>query len=229
MTQENFTSSLSGECRSHILERMESFEGDSGHMRHVADLAVQLFDALRPLHNETDKARAILEAAALLHDIGFAVSEQGHHKHSRDLILKHPIPGFSEEETRAVASVARYHRRAEPSMKHPLLAKLSEPTRQTVRHLSALLRVADGLDRSHHSSVLHIECEILDICVLLKLTVRGETGLDLEGLNRKKGYFESLFGRTLMVELKTDASPNSQKKKKKKPRRSPKQPSARNK
>lgn len=212
-------SSLSDEGRSHIVAFMEASQGDSGHMRHVANLALHLFDQLLPLHGEDDKARGILEAAALLHDIGFAVSERRHHKHTRDLILKHPIPGMSEEETRAVACVARYHRRAEPSMKHALFAKLGEPMRQTVRHLSALLRVADGLDRAHRGNVSEIRAEILENTVDLRLLVGGDVATDLAGLNRKKGYFESLFVRTLVVEL--EERPAERRKTVRRPKRRP--------
>jgi len=170
-------------------------------MKQVARLALQLFDELRALHQEGPRARALLEAAALLHDIGFSVSESSHHKHSRDLILKNPVPGFLDEEVRVIACVARYHRRAEPSKSHALFAQLSRSSRRTVQHLSALLRVADGLDLSHQSNIDRIRCEITDRAVRIRLAAARDVGMDLEGAERKKGLFESLFDRTIEFEI----------------------------
>lgn len=190
-------SSLPTESSSPIHAQSKASEGDYLHMVQVARLALQLFDELRELHREDPRARAILEAAALLHDIGFSVSEQAHHKHSRDAILQMPLPGFSRVEQQAIACIARYHRGAVPNKKHRVFSDLPKEMRQTVRHLSALLRVADGLDRSHQCNVRQIRCALGKTEVQVRIAVSGAMAENLLGAQKKKAWFETLFHRTL--------------------------------
>lgn len=190
-------SSLPAESRSQIHAQSKASEGDYLHMVQVARLALQLFDELRELHREDPPARAILETSALLHDIGFSVSEQAHHKHSRDAILQMPLPGFSPVEQQMIACIARYHRGAVPDKKHRLFGELPREMRQTVRHLSAILRVADGLDRSHQCAVRQIRCALAESRVQVCLMASGAMAENLLGVQKKKAWFETLFNRTL--------------------------------
>ena len=120
---------------------------------HVARLALELFDGTRRLHGLGDEARALLEYAALLHDIGHHISYPGHHKHTYYLIKNGDLRGFHPVEIEVLANVARYHRRGHPRRKHDGFGSLPREARRTVRMLAALLRVADALDRSHRQVV----------------------------------------------------------------------------
>src|SRR5258708_4528784 len=91
---------------------------DEPHARHVATLATSLFDQTRGHHGLSDGDRALLEYAALLHDIGHHISYPGHHKHTYYLIKNGDLRGFHPSEIEVVANVARYHRRGEPRRKH---------------------------------------------------------------------------------------------------------------
>ena len=129
------------------------FHFDEKHHTHVAALSVSLFDQLKRLHQLPPIARAYLEVAALLHDVGNAVSFERHHKHSYYLIQNADLPGLGDRERELVARVARYHRRA-PSGSGPRRAggpDLAEA--RTVRRLATLLRLANALDRSHRQTV----------------------------------------------------------------------------
>ncbi len=123
------------------------------HCRQVAHLAGRLFDAIRPLHRMTDDDEVLLLAAGLLHDVGVSVSYQGHHKHSQEIILHADLAGFARREQRIVACLARYHRKAHPSLSHSPFGELNHADQDRVRKLAALLRIADGLDRTHCDAV----------------------------------------------------------------------------
>src|SRR5690606_7645771 len=84
------------------------------HSRHVARLALELFDATRELHGLTDDDREMLEFGALLHDIGEHVASQGHHKHGAYLVQHGQLRGFTPEDVQLLAALARWHRRGEP-------------------------------------------------------------------------------------------------------------------
>jgi exopolyphosphatase/guanosine-5'-triphosphate,3'-diphosphate pyrophosphatase len=143
------------------------------HGTQVARLALRLFDQLEDDLNLDEPAREWLEYAALLHDIGHHISHRNHHKHSYYLIQNGELLGFSAEEIEAIALIARYHRKATPKDGEPELANLSEQLRDTVCSLSAILRVADSLDRSHFGLIRDIEVKRKGDRLILYLKTAG--------------------------------------------------------
>src|SRR5690606_2626144 len=103
-----------------------SCQMDESHARHVAMLALALFDAVAKPFGMGKRERAILEGAALLHDIGYYISYHSHHKHSCHLIRHADLYGFTPRERELMAQAARYHRKALPKKKHEEYQRLSE-------------------------------------------------------------------------------------------------------
>ena len=101
-------------------------------------------------------ARELLEYAALLHDVGHHIDHQNHHRHSYYLITNGELLGFQRDELEIIGLVARYHRKAAPKASDPEFRALPQKARQTVRVLSAILRIADACDRSHYGVVRDI-------------------------------------------------------------------------
>lgn len=167
---------------------------DEDHARHVTELAVSLFDQLAGLHGLPDGDRRILIAGALLHDIGLHVSYSKHHKHSLYLILHSEIPGISPAELPLVALVARYHRRAEPKPDHYLFRDMDAADRERVVKLSALLRIADSLDREHLQRVHRVEARLHDDRLELHLDKDGRLLLEQWALRKKGRLFAREFG-----------------------------------
>ena len=105
--------------RRSVMALAERCQYDEAHARHTAALALSLFDQTRERHGLGDEERALLEYAALLHDIGHHISYPGHHKHTYYLIKNGDLRGFDPAEIEVLANVARYHRRGHPRRKHP--------------------------------------------------------------------------------------------------------------
>ena len=181
---------------------LAAFAWDVAHGRQVRELAVTLFDQLTALHNLATPERELLDAAALLHDIGWTVSHDKHHKHAYRLIRENQrrLPGFSESEIELIANIARYHRKALPALKHEPFAALAAPDREIVRKLAALLRVADGLDRPHRQEVQRVTCGVTDSAVTIWLQVRNNPAAHQAGGERKRDLFEQVFRQPLRVE-----------------------------
>lgn len=186
--------------------RMYNF--DEAHGRHVADLALSIFDALQPLHGLEESTREHLEAAALLHDIGYYISHSSHHKHSQYLIQNSEALGFTNDEIVLIANIARYHRKSHPKSRHPYFASLRNGDQQRVRYLAAILRVADGLDRTHKGNVESIETSFDDrsITFLARCRADCEPGFEFWSANRKKELMEEVFNREVRV-LKVEEVP----------------------
>lgn len=175
------------------------YDFDEPHARHVTRLALQLFDELQSLHELGEEDRRILRAAGLLHDIGQHISYQGHHKHSRYLILNSEPRGLSPREIELVALVARYHRRAEPKASHEGYESLKSGERRRVDRLSALLRLADALDREHEQQVEEMQMDLDDDRLTLRLRGHGDMLLEQWSVSKKGRLFEKVFERRLRV------------------------------
>jgi exopolyphosphatase/guanosine-5'-triphosphate,3'-diphosphate pyrophosphatase len=177
----------------------QRFYFDERHARQVARLALSMFDGMAELHRLPAAARPLLEAAALLHDVGNAVSYQRHHKHTYYLVQNADIPGLADRQRELVARVARFHRGSAPEPGHPMMEDLSLPERQLVRKLSTILRIADSFDRSHHQPVNRIDARVKNGAVHVRLASRTAIDLELWDAEREAPLFRRILGKRLVV------------------------------
>ncbi|HYA16913.1 MAG TPA: Ppx/GppA phosphatase family protein [Bryobacteraceae bacterium] len=150
------------------------------HARRVAKLAGDLFQGFQRLHRLAPQYGGLLEAAAYLHDSGHYVSDTRHHKHSYYLVTNSDLPGFTASERELIANLCRYHRKALPTPEHGNLQLLDADGRRAVSLLHPLLRLADGLDRSHGQRIRSVECKVRENDILITVTVPKATDIDLE-------------------------------------------------
>ncbi len=168
------------------------------HGQQVATLALQLFDQLRDSLGLGGAARDWLEFAALLHDVGHHISHKNHHRHSYYLITNGELLGFRRDELEIIAQVARYHRKSVPKPSDGSYGLLSKRERQIVRSLAALLRVADGLDRSHYGVVRQVTVGRRDRRVELRLTTAGDdAALEVADARERVALLEELLGEVV--------------------------------
>ena len=176
----------------------------SGHAEQVARLALDIFRGTRALHGLTNADGELLEFASLLHDIGYHISPQRHHKHGAYLIGSADMKGFTPEEVAVLAQVVRYHRKATPKDGHAEFMALPPQQRRKVRVLAGILRLADGLDRSYSQRIRHVQCDVSDKTVTLRLAANGDPSLEVWGARRKRDLFEETFGRKVRIEVVED-------------------------
>lgn len=168
------------------------------HAEHVKHLAVQLFDGLVPLHEMGDKERELLEAAALLHDVGYHIAADQHHKHSEYIIRNCVMPGFTSDETTLIAAIARYHRKSHPKRKHVAFAALSDAEQRLIVVLASILRIAEGLDRRQQSVVQDLELRPASDRIEISLRVHaGIPDVELWSAERRTGLLEETFHRAV--------------------------------
>ncbi|HWB19989.1 MAG TPA: Ppx/GppA phosphatase family protein [Phycisphaerales bacterium] len=179
---------------------------ERAHSEHVAMLAMSVFDQLehtmaKGLEDvKRDDLRDMLHAAAVLHDVGYAINYSKHHKHSYHLIIHSDLPGFTHRQLAVIANVARYHRRAAPKMRHENFRNLPAKDREIVRRLSAILRIVDGLDRSHAQAVTKLEVRLRKGAAWFIATAENEPSVDLWGAARKSELFHEAFNLEARIE-----------------------------
>jgi exopolyphosphatase/guanosine-5'-triphosphate,3'-diphosphate pyrophosphatase len=186
---------------------MEDIDPEPEHGRRVARLSLMLFDALASLHQLGPRERALLHAGALVHDVGMGVADRRHHKRSYALITTHPFRTWESGEVGFFALLARYHRKAAPSIRHRKYAALPERDRDAVRKLAAILRLADGLDRARLSTVEAVEASYDLETARLRLRSHGDSGIEIWRAQRKANLFESVFSRRLWIEVANGSRP----------------------
>lgn len=189
---------------------------EAAHAKHVTSLALEIFDQLAEHAQElpleagmgfSAEARLLLEAATLLHDVGYLINYARHHKHSYHLIIHADLPGLTTRQVRVIANVARYHRAAEPKLKHRNFAALAAEDRALVRQLAAILRVADGLDRTHVQSVLGVRVKLEKGAAHFGVSAEEEPTVDMWGAVRKSALFNGVFGRLAHFEWAPGVAP----------------------
>jgi exopolyphosphatase / guanosine-5'-triphosphate,3'-diphosphate pyrophosphatase len=180
-----------------VLDFARRHAWDEAHCRRVTDLALSLFDQTRALHRLGPTERGLLEVAGLLHDVGYAVSQSAHHKHSLYLIRNADLDGFTARERDLVANIARYHRKALPADRHTDYMALGDADRTLVRRLAALLRLADGLDADHFQVVEEATVVDRGDHIRLELRARDVPDLDMWAAERNGDLFELEFGRRI--------------------------------
>ncbi len=186
--------------RASIEQLASRLDPDPGHSRQVARLADELFISLQPHFELGDTERQWLAYASRLHDIGFSISEKGHHKHGEYLIRNAALPGFWPEEVELLAQVVRFHRGKPPHhAKHEAFRALAPWHRQVVRKLAAILRGADALDRRRRQAVQHLAIEVDDECLHLILDAAGDVDSETVAFLDKGALLGTLLDRRIEV------------------------------
>lgn len=178
------------------------FQFDAEHALLTAKLAKQLFDQSAALHELGQEERVLLAAGALLHDIGQFISMAQHDRHGYYILSTNPIIGLSDREQAVVANLVLYHRSSFLSLDNSDFQSLPQKERISISKLSALLRLADGMDVSHTQHVARAELTEKKKRWLLILHGRGEMLLEQWALEKRRELFEELFGVQLEIRAK---------------------------
>lgn len=188
-----------------VVHLAETCDYEKEHSDQVTKLALQLFDQLGGLHRLDSINREYLQAAGILHNVGFFISHAQHHLHSYYIIRNSEyLTGFNSREVEIIAQIARYHRKSEPKLKHEEFARLSTKDQMIVRKLAGILRIADSLNRTHASIVSALRCELAGSVLKIHLeTVQGVMpSLEIYTADIRKTLLEETLG--VKVEFQVD-------------------------
>jgi CHAD domain-containing protein len=177
----------------------DKYLADEGHTRQVTRLALLIFERARDLHGLGEKERRLLHWAAVLHDVGWVEGRQGHHRTSMRIIQEEADLPFSERERNIVALIARYHRKRMPGEEDEIYVQMKKAERTKVDVLAALLRVADGLDRTHRGLVKDVRVRVTDEEVLLSISSDEEAKEEQEEAQKKGDLLVRTFAKRLRI------------------------------
>ncbi len=192
------------DIRRHSVIEMARRTGQTGpHPERVARLALQLFDQTKDIHRLGNTDRALLEYGAVLHDVGQHIGYERHEQHAAYIIRNGELRGFSDQEREVIALLARYHRKSRPKRRDADYAALPRRKRHALRVMAGILRVADGLDRSHHQLVRGVLVDRAEDLLTIRVQATGDSELEVWGARRKS----KLLARALGVKLRIVVEP----------------------
>jgi len=176
---------------------------DFAHARRVAQLSLSLHDGLQRagLMNGTAEhdSRAVLQAAALLHDVGKVKGNKSHEKASFRLIRKLSRPlGWSARELELAAALARYHRGALPRMRAKSLQTLEFQDRRAAVQLAGILRLANAMD-TLKGSAPHLQVSLDDRTVVVHAAGYSALDRSAEEIAGARHLLETVLRRPVLV------------------------------
>lgn len=172
----------------------EKYRYDKAHAENVEKNSLMLFDETRKLHGLGKRERLLLQLAAILHDSGKFISLNEHYMQSYNIVLASEIPGITEEEQAIIANVARYHSGLGPEQGHANFACLSGACKLVVAKLSAIIRIADALDRSHKQKVREMKLEWESNRLIVRVDSASDMLLEEWTFEAKAEFFKTVFG-----------------------------------
>jgi exopolyphosphatase/guanosine-5'-triphosphate,3'-diphosphate pyrophosphatase len=176
---------------------------DMSHVEQVARLSMTLFEDCKPLLGLKTQDSLYLLLAAYLHDIGMFIYNRAHHKHTEYIISNLSLFRLTQNEIKVIACIARYHRRKVPAGTHLLYQSLPKDKQILVLKLSALLRIANALDRCHGQKVKKIELQRSPSQdITLTAHVEGNFLNEKLDFQEKKDIFEEISGSKLDLKIK---------------------------
>jgi exopolyphosphatase/guanosine-5'-triphosphate,3'-diphosphate pyrophosphatase len=170
-----------------------------GHALDVRESAVFLFSALRSVHGLAPEFREWLSAAAMLYEVGDYVNRNGHHRHTYYIIANSEILGYTPQQRRIIAAIARYLGKSRPSTEEAPMKALDPADRPGVQKAILLLRLARSLNLGRSRAVQKVRVSQHGASIRLTLVPRRRMGVDLElwAIEKDCAYFREVFGREL--------------------------------
>lgn len=172
------------------------------HEINVERYSLKIFDKMKKIHGLGYKARLYLQIAAILHDIGKFINLKYHYENSYNIIRNSDIFGLNSTETEIVASIARYHSTITPTMEHYSYNRLKASQRVLIGKLTAILRIADALDRGHEQKFEDIDIKINQSQLIISFTTYKDTVMEEWSFERKSEFFEDVYGMTACINKK---------------------------
>jgi exopolyphosphatase / guanosine-5'-triphosphate,3'-diphosphate pyrophosphatase len=182
-----------------ILKAVDHYHIDRKHAMDVRESAMFLFSALRSVHRLPPEYREWVSAAAMLYEVGDYVNRNGHHRHTHYILSNSEILGYTPQQRRLIAAIARYLGKSRPAVDDGPIKIVDAADRADLQKAILLLRLARALNLGRSRAVQKVRVAVRSAEVKLTLLPRRRMGVDLElwAIEKDCSYFREVFGREL--------------------------------
>ncbi len=181
------------------LNLLQKYHGDEGHANFVTKISLQIYDLLKDEIALDERARVLLEVAAMLHDVGIFIRMENHHQHSAYIISNSEFFGLRRDEITIISEIAKYHRGHVNPQQDDQFQMLPRIERMTILKLTSIIRIADALDRAHTQKFKELKISRQKETLVINTGNRHNTVLERQALAEKGEMFESVFGYKIIL------------------------------
>lgn len=187
---------IESERQDSIQAAVKHYRVDLDHAVRVRESAMKLFLELRSLHRLPPEYKEWIAAAAMLCEVGDYVNRTGRHRHTYYIISHSEILGYTPQQRKVIATIARYLGKSRPSAEDAPLKMLPPSEQKQIVKASLLLRLASALNLGRSGALKTFRARIRPGAVELELTPKRPMSVDLElwAVEKEKAYFREVFG-----------------------------------
>ena len=186
----------------HISKR---YMGSKKRSETLEKIALTIFDSMKKIHGLSKRERLLLQLATLLHDCGKYISMVNLGECSYHIIMSTEIIGLSHREREIVANVVQYnHLPFEYFDSWGSRTTLDADAYLIISKLSAILKVANGLDRSHKQKFKNVKTVLKDRELIIQIDTAEDITLEKGLFTQRADFFEEVFNiRPIIKQKKT--------------------------
>ncbi len=187
---------IESERRDSVLAAVQHYRVDVDHADRVQQTALQLFSDLRSVHKLPQEYREWLGAAAMLCEVGDYINRTGRHRHTHYIISHSEILGYTPEQRKVIAAIARYLGKSRPGPEDAPIKILQPSDQKQIAKASLLLRLAWGLNLGRSGALKMVKVKVHDSSVAMTLVPKHPLNVDLElwAVEKETDYFREVFG-----------------------------------
>ena len=169
------------------------FHCNKTHINDVLVIANEIFDRMKRVHGLDKRARLLLQIAVIIHDCGKYINMNAGGEDAYNIIMATEIIGLSHKERELVANVVKYNTVWLPAY-HLLDQHMSREDYIFISKLTAILRVANALDRSHKQKISSIKATLKDKSLIIVTDTIADISLEKTLFTSKADFFEEVYG-----------------------------------
>lgn len=179
------------------------YSSGKDHIKGTTDIALTIFDSMKKIHGMSQRERLLLQIAVQLHDCGKYISMADVAECSYRIIMATEIIGLSTEERKIIASAVRYNTTEFTYYgNYKDGPGVDRNSYLLVAKLTAILRLANAMDRSHYQKVKALRVVLKERELQMIIDSSQDISLELGLLRDKAQFFEEVFGIRLVLKRK---------------------------
>ena len=176
------------------METSKRYKGSDERAKTLSLIALQIFDGMKRIHGMGDRERLLLRLCAILHDCGKYISMQNLSECSYNIIKSTEIIGLTWREREIIANVVRFNHGDFIYYENGGSASgLTQKDYMIVTKLTAILRLANGLDRSHKKKFTDVRIRLREGQLLITVSAKKDITLEKGLFGRRADFFEEIF------------------------------------
>lgn len=180
------------------------YKSDIKHCEFLKKCAVLIFDKLKKFHGLGPRKRLLLEVACFMHECGYSVNSRNPLTNVFDVVRNVNIYGLSEEDGEIAARIVKFDEDHAPSVDEDIKVRMSNRNRLVISKLTAIMRIADSLDKSHMQKLKDIKIRLFKNEVIISARSDKNVLLEKWAFDGCSDFFTDVFGLRIRLIIRPD-------------------------